>query len=328
MKTSILGFRQYLHSKKSYSDLKEIIQGQQKYFPPEDGFLTIVALCGDNPRDFLEENGLRKKVAFYDFAAWEESARRVAEVFVKSLHKADRVQVVHYNEKPLGLTYPLELLVHIANLLKAEHLAVSDSDFQLSYSEIRRVYDYHRSVANPDELVITYPRRQPRSLDAEKYPINRWAMEDLENMYIYFLSDLKVLDSKPDFQSGLSITTRAANKILNFDNVGSWIGNLHMAIQVIRHKGRLEKDFIVRTNRQHESTINFDVQCAKIDQLYRYYMIPLSNIVQLALEHPDRYLMEDWTSGKSPEEIRETILKIEAMNNRYLQEKRKEQLGG
>ncbi|WP_456409054.1 hypothetical protein [Caldithrix abyssi] len=322
----ILGFRQYLHSPKSYEDLKQIIHGQKKYFSPDEGFLTIVAVCGDNPRDFLEDEGLRSSVAFYDYAPWEESAKRVAGVFARSIHKPQRVQIIHYNERPLGLTYPLELLVQIANALNAEHLAVSDSDFQLSYSEIRRVYDHHIANADPDEIVITYPRRQPRSLDTEKYPINRWAMEDLENMYIYFLSDLKVLNSKPDFQSGLSITTRAANKILNFDNVGSWIGNLHMAIQVIRNKGRLDKDFVVKTNVQHESTINFDVQCAKIDQLYRYYMIPLSNIVELALEHPDKYLMEDWTAGMSKEEIAETIKKIEALNRRYLEEKIKKHL--
>ncbi len=319
----ILGFRQYLHSEKSYRDLVRIIKGQKKYFPPQEGFLTIIALCGDNPREYFERNDLRHEVSFYDFAPWEESARRVAQVFVKSLYKPQRVQVIHYNDKPLGLTYPLELLVHIANVLGAEHLAVSDSDFQLSYSEIRRVYDHHLSIANPDEVVITYPRRHPRSLDTEKYPINRWAMEDLENMYIYLLSDLNVLNSKPDFQSGLSITTRAANKLLNFENVGSWIGNLHMAIQVIRNKGHLEKDFEVRTNHQHESTINFEVQCAKIDQLYRYYMIPLSNIIQLAIEHPEKYLMEDWTKGKTREEIAAIIHQIEEMNNRYLEEKRK-----
>ncbi len=322
----ILGFRQYLHSEKSYQDLEEIIKGQSKHFPPDEGFLTIVAVCGDNPRDFLEEKDLRPFVSFYDYAPWEESAQRVAQVFVKSLHKPHRVQIIHYNENPLGLTYPLELLVEIAKRLNAEHLAVSDSDFQLSYPEIRRVYDHHIASAQPDEVVITFPRRKPRSLDTEKYPINRWAMEDLENMYIYLLSDLKVLNSKPDFQSGLSITTRAANRILNFENVGSWIGNLHMAIQVIRNNGRLDKDFVVKTNYQHESTINFDIQCAKIDQLYRYYMIPLSNIVELAIEHPDKYLMEDWTAGKSKEEIIATIKKIEAMNNQYLQEKRQERL--
>lgn len=323
---NLLGFRQYLKSAGSYQDLQRIIEERDRHFPQADGFTVIVALCGDNPREFLESNGLRKKVAFYDFAPWEESAARVAGVFSRSLYKKERVHVVYYNEHPMGLTYPLELLVHIANNLRFDHLAVSDSDFQLDYSEIRRVYDHHLSVARPEQKVITYPRRQPRALDADKYPINRWAMEDLENMYIYMLSDLRVLDSKPDFQSGLSITSRAANEKLNFGNVGSWIGNLHMAIQVIRSRGRLVKDFIVKTNFQHESTINFDVQCAKIDQLYRYYMIPLSNIVHLAVEHPERYLMDDWTRNKSREEIAATIYKIEEMNNRYLAEKREREL--
>ena len=315
---NILGFRQYLNSSASFEDLRRIIEEQPRYFPVKEEFNVIVALCGTNPRDFLEENGLMKQVAFYDFAAWEESAARVAEVYQRSFFRTHRVQIVYYHHQPMGLTYPLELLVRIAALMDADHLAVSDSDFQLDYAEIRRVYDFHLSAAPAAEKVITFPRRNPRSLDTDKYPINRWAMEDLENMYIYMLSDLNVLDSKPDFQSGLSIHTKAANAVLNFDRVGSWIGNLHMAIQIIREQGRLEKDFEVKTNFQHESTINFDVQCAKIDQLYRYYMIPLSNIIRLAVEHPQRYLMADWTNGKTEEEIARIIYKIEEMNNQYL----------
>ena len=318
---NILGFRQYLKSKNSYSDLSQIINDREKYFPAEKGFITIIALCGDNPRSFLNETGLLEKVAFYDYSAWEESAKRVAEVYRKSHYNMDKVQVIHYNEKPLGLTYPLEMLVHLANLLECDHLAVCDSDFQFTYGEIRRAYDYHLSIAGMDDKIITFPRRSRRSLDAKKYPINRWAMEDLENLYIYMLSDLKVLDNKPDFQSGLSITSKEANRELNFDNVGSWIGNLHMAIQVIRHKGRLEKDFIINTNLQNESTINFDMQCAKIQQLYKYYLIPLSNIIHLAVEHPDRYLMEDWTKNISSDEIKTAIYKIEEMYNRFLQDK-------
>ena len=318
---NILGFRQYLKSANSYNDLLKIITERDQYFSVDDGFITIIALCGDNPREFLETNSLMDQVAFYDFSAWEESARRVAEVYKKSRFKPENVQVIHYNENPLGLTYPLELLVNIANLSGSHNLAVSDSDFQIPYPEIRRAYDYHISIAGEQNKVITFPRRSRRSLDAGKYPINRWAMEDLENLYIYMLSDLKALDNKPDFQSGLTITSRSANQELNFENVGSWIGSLHVAIQVIRHKGRLEKDFVVETSPQNESTINFDVQCAKIEQLYKYYLIPLSNIIHLALELPEKYLMEDWTNGKSPEAVKDTIYKIEEMYNRYIQSK-------
>ena len=315
---NILGFRQYLKSPNSYNDLSNIIIQRDVHFPFKEGFITIIALCGDNPRSFLEENDLMNKVAFYDFSAWEESAKRVAEVYIKSRFNPEKIQLIHYNENPLGLTYPLELLVHIANLIESDHLAVCDSDFQFPYSEIRRAYDHHLAITSEKDKVITFPRRARRSLDTDRYPIDRWAMEDLENLYIYMLSDLKVLDNKPDFQSGLSITSRQANQELNFENVGSWIGNLHMAIQVIRHKGRLEKDFIIKTNPQNESTINFDIQCAKIEQLYKYYLIPLSNIIHLAVEHPDRYLMEDWTQNKSSEQIKDTIYKIEEMYNRYL----------
>ncbi len=317
MMKNILAFRQYLRSPSSYDDLGKIITERDNYFPETDQFTVMVAVCGDNPRDFLQKNGLKDRVALYEYAPWEESAARVADVYSKSRHHTEKVQIIHYNENPLGLTYPLELAVHIANLLDAAHLAVSDSDFQMPYGEIRKAFDYHLSVAAGDEAVVTFPRRERRSLDTEKYPINRWAMEDLENLYIYMLSDLKVLKHKADFQSGLVITNREANTKLNFDHVGSWIGNLHIAIQVIHHQGRLEKDFVVKTTQQHESTINFDVQCQKIHQLYQYYLIPLSNIILLALDHPERFLMDDWTRGKTHADIASDIRRIETMYNQY-----------
>ncbi len=316
---NIIGFRQYLKSPQSYADLLKIIGEQEKYFPPGQGFVTIIAVCGDNPRSFLESNGVLPAVTFYNYAPWEADAQKVAEVFAKSYYRPERVQIVYYSDRPMGLTYPLEFLIAAGNRLSAENVAVSDSDFQMPYAEIRRAYDFHTSISKPGEAVITYPRRGRRSLDADEYPINRWAMEDLENMYIYMLSDLRALNKKADFQSGLSITSRAANNKLNFENVGSWIGNLHMAIQVMRNKGRLENEFIVQTNVQNESTINFDVQCAKISQLYKYYMIPLSNIVHLALNHPQEYLMDDWSAGLSREKLAEDIHAIEKMYRAYIE---------
>jgi hypothetical protein len=321
---NIIGFRQYLNSPGSFSDLKKIILGQQESFNPKESFTTIVALCGKDPAGFLREQNLLDKAVLYSFAAWEEKAAKVAQVYKKSKNNLDKVQIVHYSEMPLGLTYPLELLVQIANIMEFKHLAVSDSDFQMSYSEIRRAYDFHLSVCkNEQDAVITYPRRNRRSLDADKYPISRWAMEDLENLYIYMLTDLNATAQKADFQSGLSITNSAAHKGLRFDNVGSWIGNLHLAIQVIHNKGRLENNFVVETNIQNESTINFDVQCEKIDQLYKYYLIPLSNICLLAADHQERYLMNDWIEGKSKKEIKKTINNILEMYINYSKREKK-----
>ena len=70
---NILGFRQYLKSQNSYNDLQHIIIDRDKYFPIKDGFVTIIALCGENPRSFLDENDLMKKVAFYDLKGVVES---------------------------------------------------------------------------------------------------------------------------------------------------------------------------------------------------------------------------------------------------------------
>ncbi|MCB9056923.1 MAG: hypothetical protein H6627_00020 [Calditrichae bacterium] len=317
---NILGFRQYLKSENSYKDLEKIITERDSFFPTRDGFVTIVAMCGDDPSAFIKQKKLDEKVVIYPFAAWEENAQKVAGVYKKSKKELQKVQLIHYSNNPEGLTYPLELLVEIAKLLDFKNLAVSDSDFQMPYKELRRAYDFHIAISDSaDEALITYPRRKIRALDFDKYPINRLAMEDLENMYIYMLSDLNTIAQKADFQSGLSITNSAAHYHLDFTNVGSWIGNLHMAIQVIHNKGRLENNFIVETNVQNESTINFDVQCAKIDQLYKYYLIPLSNICLLASDHPERYLMPDWTADKTKDEIKNTIDQILEM---YLNRKK------
>ena len=309
MKNAV-GFRQFLKSKNSYKDLEQLIIGQKEYFPAEQNYVTIIAICGENPLSFLAQKRLEHEVELYSFAAWEEKAAKVANVFIKSRKNLDKIQIIHYSDKPEGLTYPLELLIEISKLFGFKHLSVGDSDFQLSYSEIKKTYEYHLNACKEEKALITFPRRKHRSLDAEKYPINRWAMEDLENMYIYLLSDLSVLKQKADFQSGLLIANKAAYSPLNFHNVGTWIGNLHMAIQVIHNNGILENNFVVETNTQNESTINFDVQCQKIDQLFKYYLIPISNICMLAKEHPERYLMDDWTKDKSDKQINDIINSI------------------
>jgi len=46
-------------------------------------------------------------------------------------------------------------------------------------------------------------------------------------------------------------------------------------------------------------------------------MIPLSNIVHLALNHPKEYLMDDWSAGLSREKLAEDIHAIEKMYRAY-----------
>ena len=103
----------------------------------------------------------------------------------------------------------------------------------MPYKELRRAYDFHLAINDStDDALITYPRRKIRALDFDKYPINRLAMEDLENMYIYMLSDLNTIAQKADFQSGLSITNSAAHAHLDFTNVGSWQGAANVSVNL------------------------------------------------------------------------------------------------
>jgi len=135
-------------------------------------------------------------------------------------------------------------------------------------------------------------------------------MEDIENLYIYILSNIRFLEMKLDIQSGLFCTNRRANVMLDFNKVGKWVGTLHVAITLLRNTVIQVLQTEVQTNVQHESSINFQIQCHKIDELYDYYLIPMENIIRIAMDNPSRYLMNDWNRDHSNEEIEEALKQI------------------
>lgn len=305
----LIGFRQYLNSPHSYEDLRRILSLPEA-FPllQERGYDIMVALCGDHPGEFTESAKGIGDFEILDFTGEALSPLQLVKRLVQSLASSSAVRIIYYSHYPEGLTYPLDLFTQIATFLGYTHLAVSDSDFQIPFPELLKAFEYHIHSGDAEGPSVTFPRRKRRSLDAEDYPINRWAMEDIENLYVYFLSNIRYLDLKLDIQSGLIFTNRAANAVLDFSRVGKWIGTLHLAISLLRLPEVTVRQVEVETNLQHDSTINFDIQCAKINELYDYYLIPMENIIRIALDNPRKYLMPDW-SAELPTEAIEAILR-------------------
>ncbi len=318
---NLIGIRQYLNSTNSFQDLHQLITLWHQQSPAiKHDFNLAVALCGKDPRPFLKEQGLLSQTRVYDYSNDRLSPNQLIKRLIFEYQADDRVQIIYYSPYPEGLTYPVDLFTQMGVFLSYKNLAVSDSDFQIPFEELIRSFYYHIQKNDIAAPLITFPKRRRRSLDAQDYPINRWAMEDIENLYVYFLSNIRFLDLKLDIQSGLFFTNHIANMHLDFDRVGKWVGTLHLAISLLRHPHIQVEQIEVNTNTQDDSTISFEVQCNKINELYDYYLIPMENIIRIALDNPRKYLMDDWTRDLTVEEIRTTL---ENIFQAYLQFKNK-----
>lgn len=317
----LIGFRQYLKSEQSYQDLKNLIlESVRAVEQGRNDTEFHIAICGEDPREFLRKNNLLRHVQLFDYSRYRFSPNQLVKHFVGDYPNGSAVKIIYYSPYPEGLTYPIDLFTQIAVFLNFDHLGVSDSDFQIPFAEMLRAADFHREHAVPNTPVVTFPRRKRRGLDAENYPINRWAMEDIENLYVYFLSNIRFLEMKLDIQSGLFFTNRRANLQLDFNRVGKWVGTLHVAIALLRDPSVQVFQVEVDTRMQEDSTISFQVQCRKIDELYDYYLIPMENIIRIAMDNPRKYLMNDWNQGLNRKQIRE---KLEHIYQAYLEFKRK-----
>jgi len=308
---NLIGIRQYLNSPNSFQDLRQLVTlWQNQPSQTVKRFTTAVALCGKNPYPFLKAEGLSDAVKIYDYSARRLSPTQLIKRLIFDYQPDERVQIIYYSTFPEGLTYPVDLFTQMAVFLSYKNLAVSDSDFQIPFEELLRSFEFHIQKNNIQAPLVTFPKRKRRSLDAQDYPINRWAMEDIENLYVYFLSNIRFLDMKLDIQSGLFFTNHIANMHLDFERVGKWVGTLHLAISLLRQPDIQVEQIVVDTNIQEDSTISFAVQCSKINELYDYYLIPMENIIRIALDNPRKYLMDDWTQNLTTEEIQQTLENI------------------
>jgi len=308
---SLIGFRQYLKSEHSYQDLIHLLEESRQAI--QSGYHSLsfyIAICGDDPAPFLRDKGFMDGLQYFDYSGHRFTPSQLVKHFVGDYPNGDPIKVIYYSPYPEGLTYPIDLFTQLAVFLNFDHLGVSDSDFQIPFDEMLNSLDFHVSSASTAVPTVTFPRRQRRSLDAENYPINRWAMEDIENLYVYFLSNIRFLEMKLDIQSGLFFTNRRANVMLDFNRVGKWVGTLHLAIALLREPQILVFQNEVKTNTQHDSSINFQVQCHKIDELYDYYLIPMENIIRIAMDNPGRYLMNDWNTRYTREQIEQVLEQI------------------
>jgi len=308
---ALLGFRQLLHNPESYQDLSKIIIESQKLFSHDPGLIFAVAVCGDNPFPFLQSEKLLDKVSYLDVSSHSSSPANCAQMS-KDLFKpgSKNIVILYYDSKKRGLTFPFAFLTEFSILLNVDLVGLSDSDFQIPYSAIKRSYlDAKEKISELNTPVLYLPRRSHRSLELEGYPINRFAMEDIENAYYWVVTKRVDRFKNLDLQSGLCFLNRAACLILDFSKTGVWTGAIDTPIQIKQHKGDVVEGIIIDTNPQNISTISPDIQFKKIKELEDLYGCPLGQLIDFALHHPE-CLMDDWAKYLRQEERKMILDKI------------------
>ncbi|MEM3127296.1 MAG: hypothetical protein QW331_04495 [Candidatus Woesearchaeota archaeon] len=301
----IIGFRQYLKTDKSYGDFLKIIFETESLFNSDKDVRFISAICGDNPKKFLKKN-LIKNAQLIEAISSEYKV--CAAKTIKKLDLKKKVILIYYGAQKLGLTFPMALLCEVASRLNAKILGISDSDFQIPYSAIKRsFFDAKEKICNNKKATLYLPFRSHRSLELQNYPINRFAVEDIENAYYRIVTNDRSKENL-DLQSGLCFLNKSAIKLLDFSNVPRWTGNINIAVQ-IKKKGNVVKGITIDTNPQNESTISPDVQFKKINELENSYGYKLLEAIGFVLKNPD-FLMSDWKSNKSKKEIAEILNEI------------------
>ncbi|NOX38555.1 MAG: hypothetical protein GXO78_13570 [Calditrichaeota bacterium] len=121
----LIGIRQYLNSPQSFEDLKTLVQLWEKHGDSlHPDFTLVVALCGKDPRPFLQKEGLDAGARFYDYAEARLSPAQLVKRMIYDFEPDSRVQIVYYSPYPEGLTYPVDLFTQMAVFLHYQHLAV------------------------------------------------------------------------------------------------------------------------------------------------------------------------------------------------------------
>ena len=132
-------------------------------------------------------------------------------------------------------------------------------------------------------------------------------MEDIENAYYWLVTQNAEKIKALDLQSGLSFMNLAACNSVDFQNMGTWTGQIDMTIHIKQQKGDVIKGITIDTNPQNESTISPEVQFKKIKELETLYNKSLHEVVEFAKVNPN-CLMDDWARYLRDEE-KEMILK-------------------
>jgi hypothetical protein len=220
----MIGFRYYSKNENDQKVLEMQCKDARKYFP--DSFIAI-ALCG---------------------------------IKMKNEKVADKI--LHYSEKPIGFTSPLDILVKFAKQNNFDQLILCDGDDQHIFSELKKAYE--DGLKNKVDAVLPFRKNRNLFLEDNK-KIDRLILEDIENESIRLISKLDFKDMQP---GTLIILNRKIIESLNFENVPAWIGDISMTTQL---KGYKVSEPEIKVREQKATTINLERIFTQMKQMEQHF---------------------------------------------------------
>lgn len=246
---------------------------QHKLFIGLRGYLT-----GDNA-DELELQCLEAKKFFPDSHLVVALCGLPAGSTVNDI--AD--EVVHYSDRPLGLTRPFHLLVERAKSGGFDRAILTDGDSQHMFSEIRRMFDSCRA----DVIVPT--RKKKSLIFSDGSDMDRIVMEELENAFFRVKTGCMLIR---DPQPGLVLLmNRKALECLNLENVPSMLGDLAITRQLFENGFEIRAPEI-DTRVQEKTRVSLERELGKIRELEGYFGMTLGEVVGVVKEEPERFFID------------------------------------
>lgn len=256
----IVGFRAYLTGEND-AELELQVREAKKYFPEAE---IVVALCGKAASKEVKENA----------------------------------NVIHYSDKPLGLTPPWHILTEHAKKTNAEALILVDGDDQHIFSEIKKIYE-----ANKGKVVI--PEREKRIILITDSEANRVTLEDLENAYLRIKYNCELKDPQP----GLYILNKEAISFLDLSQTDSWVGDMAFLSQLYENNIKITAPKV--KVRQQKAGLNLDLIFKRIARFEKYFGIEFLELIEKVKAKPELYLQEG------------TISELESIKKSFVEYKNK-----
>jgi glucose-1-phosphate thymidylyltransferase len=205
--------------------------------------------------------------------------------------KKNANKIIHYSDKPLGFTKPWSILLDSIKNDTFDELIMVDGDDQHIFSEIKRIYKKYRGH-------VVIPEREKRIVFLSDSPINRVAMEDLENAFLRLKYNCKLNDP----QTGLFMfLNKNAIDSIKLNGIGSWVGDLAVLSNLYEKKLKIMTPKI-NVRPQKKATINLDFAFRTVIDLEKFFKINYLDVIKAVKDNSEKYLYKSRLSDV--EEIR------------------------
>jgi len=242
----IIGLRAY-GDEDSFKELEFQIRQSKAYFPSA---FVISAICG------------------------KKAPKKVQSIIDK---------IIHYSDKLVGLTTPLNELIKYTKNVRANQLILTDADNQHIFSEVRKAYD--EGVKVKADAVI--PIRKNKNLAfSDNKVIDRITLEEVENAFLRIKTGCKLIDPQPGL---IILLNQKAIRSLNLERIPSMIGDLVITDQLLREKYRII-ELLVTIRRQERTLINVQREMVKVRQFEKYFGLSFKEVIKTVQESPNIYL--------------------------------------